>query len=85
MHLTGISPNWGFLDGSAVKNPPAMQEMRETQVRSLGQENLLEEEIVTQFSILAWKIPWTEEPDGLQPFCLKILDTTEHACTGIIT
>ena len=81
MHLIGISPNWGFLDGSVVKIPPAMQEMQETRVQSLSQEDLLEEDI----SILAWKIPWTEEPDGLQPFCLKVSDTTEHAWTGIIT
>ena len=38
----------------------------ETQVQSLGQENLLEKEMATHFSILAWEIPWTEEPDGLQ-------------------
>ena len=41
-----------------VKNLPAMQE---TQVRSLGQEDPLEEKVATQSSILAWKIPWTEE------------------------
>ena len=46
-----------------VKNLPAMQE---TQVRSLGQENLLEKEMATHFSILAWRIPWSEEPDKLQ-------------------
>ena len=46
-----------------VKNPPAMQE---TQVQSLGQEDPLEKEIATYSSILAWKIPWTEEPGGLQ-------------------
>ena len=40
--------------------------MRETQVQSLGQEDLLEEEMATHFSILAWKIPWTEEPGRLQ-------------------
>ena len=45
-----------------VKNPPAMQE---TQVRSLRQEDPLEEEMATHCSILAWKIPWTEEPGGL--------------------
>ena len=42
---------------------PAKQE---TQVRSLGQENPLEKEMATYSSILAWKIPWTEEPGGLQ-------------------
>ena len=46
-----------------VKNPPAMQE---TQVRSLGQEDYLEEGMATNSSILAWEIPWTEEPGGLQ-------------------
>ena len=40
--------------------------MQETQVPSLGQEDLLEEEMTTHFSILAWKIPWTEELGGLQ-------------------
>ena len=43
-----------------------MQEMQETQVRSLGQEDPLEEEMATHSSILAWRIPWTEEPGGLQ-------------------
>ena len=43
------------------KNPPAMQELQETQVRSLDQEDLLEEEMATLSSILAWEIPWTEE------------------------
>ena len=42
-----------------------MQETPETQVESLGQEDSLEEEMATHFSILAWKIPWTEEPAGL--------------------
>ena len=45
-----------------VKNPPAMQELQETQVRSLDWEDLLEEEMATLSSILAWEIPWTEEP-----------------------
>ena len=46
-----------------VKNLPAMQE---TGVRSLGRENSLEEEMATHSSILAWEIPWIEEPGGLQ-------------------
>ena len=46
-----------------VKNLPAMQE---TQVQSLGGEDPLEKEIETHSSILAWRIPWTEEPGGLQ-------------------
>ena len=43
-----------------------MQETKERQVQSLGREGLLEEGMVTQSSNLAWKIPWTEEPGGLQ-------------------
>ena len=43
-----------------------MQETQETQVRSLGWEDPLEKEIATHSSILAWEIPWTEEPGGLQ-------------------
>ena len=46
-----------------AKNPPAMQG---TRVRSLGQEEPLEKEVETHSSILAWEIPWTEEPGGLQ-------------------
>ena len=46
-----------------VKNPPAMQE---TWVRSLGWEDPLEKVTTTHSSILAWRIPWTEEPGGLQ-------------------
>ena len=46
-----------------VKNLPAVQE---TQVRSLGQEDPLEEGMATHSSILAWRIPWTEEPSGVQ-------------------
>ena len=42
-----------------------MQEMQETQVQSLGQEDPLKEDMATHSSILAWKIPWTEEPGGL--------------------
>ena len=48
-----------------VKHLPAMQETQEMQVRSLGREDPLEEEMVTYCSILAWEIPWTEEPGGL--------------------
>ena len=51
-----------------VKNLPAMQE---TQVQSLGQEDSLEKEIAINFSILAWRIPWTEEPGWLQSVGLQ--------------
>ena len=42
-----------------------MQETQETQVQSLGQEDPLEESIATHYSILVWRIPWTQEPEGL--------------------
>ena len=47
-----------------VENPPAV---RETSVQSLGQEDPLQQAMATHSSILAWRIPWTEEPGGLQP------------------
>ena len=53
----------GFLSGSVVKNLPAKQEMW---VQSLGQEDPLEKEMATYYSILAWEIPWTEELGGLE-------------------
>ena len=45
--------------------------MQETWIQSLGWKDLLEEEIATHFSILAWRIPWTEEPGGLQSIALQ--------------
>ena len=57
----------GFSDDELVKNPPGRQEMEETGVWSLGQEDTLEKEMASHSSILAWKIPRTEEPSGLQP------------------
>ena len=49
-----------------VKNLPAMQETQETPVQSLVREDPLEKEMATHSCILAWEIPWTEEPGGLQ-------------------
>ena len=63
----------GFPGSSVVKNPSAKQEMR---VRSLGQEDPLEKEVATHSSILAWEIPWTEEPGGLYPQVCKESDRT---------
>ena len=61
-----------------VKNPPAMQEAQETQVRSLGREDPLKEGMVTHCCIPAWRIPWAEEPGGAQgPHVLKESDMTE--------
>ena len=54
---------WASLVAQPVKNPPAMQEIW---VRSLGWEGPLEKGMATHSSILAWRIPWTEEPGGLQ-------------------
>ena len=58
----------GFPGGSVEKNPPTKQEM---QVRSLSQEDPLEEEMVTHSSILAWETPRTEELGGLQSMWLQ--------------
>ena len=58
-----------------VKNSPAMQEMW---VRSLGQEDSLEKEMATYSSILAWEIPWTEEPGGLQS--VRLDNKNIHSC-----
>ena len=55
-----------------VKNPPAMQER---QVRSLGAEDPLEEEMAIHSSILAWEIPWTEDLAGYSPWGCKKQDT----------
>ena len=57
-HQTSLMAQW-------VKNTLAMQETQETWVQSLNQEDPLEEEMTTHSSILAWRIPWTEEPGGL--------------------
>ena len=56
------------LVAQTVKNPPVVQE---TQVQSLGQEGPLEKEMATHSSILSWRVPWTEEPGGLQSIGLQ--------------
>ena len=56
----------GFPGGSVVKNLPANAGYARDVVQSLGWDDTLEKEIVTHCSTLAWKIPWTEEPGGLQ-------------------
>ena len=53
-----------FPGGSAVKNPPAIQELQETQFPSWGWKDPLEKGMETHFSVLAWRIPWTEGPMG---------------------
>ena len=54
----------GFPGGSVVKNPPTNAGDKETPVRSLSQEDPLEEGMATHSSIPAWRVPWTEEPGG---------------------
>ena len=73
--------------GSGVKKPPAVQEIQETQVQSLGQEDPLEKEMATQSSILAAKIPWTEEPGEPQSIGLQRVGhnwSTEHHAHTLI-
>ena len=69
----GLGERWGFPDAQTIKSPPAKQE---TWVQFLGQEELLEKEKATHSSILAWRIPWTEEPGRVQSMGSQ-RDTTE--------
>ena len=64
-----------MLVAQSIRIPPAMQE---TWVQSLGWEDPLEKEMATHFSILAWEIPWTEEPGGLQSMGSQESDMTEQ-------
>ena len=59
-----------------LKNPPAMQETHETRVLSLGQEDPLELGVAAHSSVLAWRIPWTEEPGRLQSMGFQESDMT---------
>ena len=69
----------GFPSGSMVKKPPAnVQEMLEMQVCSQGGEDPLEEEMPTHSGILARRIPWTEEPGGLQSRTKSFLQRVGH-------
>ena len=87
-HIISFYINYLFKDSSLivqlVKNLPAMQE---TRVRSLGQENALEKQMATHSSILASRIPWTEEPGRLQSIGSQEMDTIlrliHHTTTSI--
>ena len=68
-----FNEKWAPLIGQLVKNLPPMQE---TQVQFLGREDPLEKEMATRPSILAWRIPWTEEPGELQSTGSQESDTT---------
>ena len=72
----------GFPGGSEVRNVPAAQE---TGVWSLGREDPLEEEMAAHSSILAWEIPWPDEPGGLHPWDHKELAVTEHTRARALT
>ena len=78
---------FGSSSDSAVKNPPAMQEAQETWVKSLGWEDALEKGMAIHTSILAWRIPWTKEPGGLQSIGFQRIghDCSNLACTEFIT
>ena len=68
----GVYGVWGgFFDGSVVKNLPPTQETQEMQVQSLGWEDPLEKEMSAHSNILAWEIPWREEPGGPQSMGLQ--------------
>ena len=74
----------GFPGGSGVKSPPAMQE---TQVQLLGGEDPLEKERAIHSTILAWEIPWTEEPGQVQLAGWQRVGhdlVTEHACIFLL-
>ena len=75
--IIGAFSTWlgASLVAQTVKNLPAMQK---TQVWSLGQEDPLEKEMAPHSSILAWRIPWTEKPGGLQSMGLQRVGQTER-------
>ena len=75
MHL------WASLVAPSVKNLPAVQE---TRVRLLSQGGPLEKEMATTSTVLAQRIPWTEEPGGLQSMGSQELDTAKHIVHGIL-
>ena len=68
-----------------VKNLPAMQDTQETWVRSLGQEDPLEEEMATHSSILAWKIPWRVELQfsSVAQSCPTLCDPMDYSTPGL--
>ena len=73
MNIQDLLPLRASLIAQSVKNLPAMQE---SQVRFLGREDSLEKEVATHSRILAWRIPWIEEPARLQSMGLQESDMT---------
>ena len=76
---------WAFPDGASGKEHACQCRRHETRVRSLGQKDPLEESMATHSSMLAWRIPWTEEPGGLQSRALQKVryDCSDLACTHV--
>ena len=72
------SMNWVSLVAQMVKNLPAMQE---TRIQSLGQEDALEKGMATHSTVLAWRIPWTQEPGGLQSMGSQRI---RHNCSSVM-
>ena len=66
-----------FPGGASGKEPTFQCRTQGTRVQSLGREDLREKEVATHTSILAWKVPWTEEPGRYSPWGHKESDTTE--------
>ena len=77
-----VQVSLGFPGGSLGKNLPATEELQETRVWSLGQEDPLEDGMATHSNILVWRIPWTEEPGGLQSIVSQRIghDWSDLAC-----
>ena len=72
-----------FYDGASLvaQSVESLSAMQETRVQFLGQEDPLEKEMATHSGILAWRIPWTEEPNRLQSMGLQESDMTEQPST----
>ena len=71
--------DWGFLHDSVVKTLPAKQALQELFIQFPGGEDPLEEGMAIHSSILAWRIPWTEEPGGLQSVGLQRVENDQRA------
>ena len=74
-----------FAAGSAVKNPPAMRGPQETRVQSLGRDDPLEEGMAAHSRILAWRIPWTEEPGRCSSWGRRETDMPERLTLSLFT
>ena len=84
INISPLVSQKGFSMAQTVKNLPAMQD---TRLRFLSQEDPLEKGMATHSSILAWRIPWTEEPGGLQSMVQRRVghDGVTHTFTSLST